>query len=186
MRKEAAMRNRLFLAILMLLCAGCVGEMPREDNSPAALARALCALSPTVDRAEAERAADCAYATCARLKREYRVVGPAVFQNGLVNLGLREKGLCYQWTEDLLAALQPLHLRTLRIHWVIAHPGSYLESNALVLTARGQSVRDGIVLDAWRHAGRLYWNATAADRAFGWEEDHSAYARARMNAPASR
>lgn len=178
------MRNRLFLLAISLLCASCVGQMPRANNSPAALTSALVALSPTVQPTEAQRAAECAYTTSARLAKEYRVVGPAIFQNGLVNTGLREKGLCYHWTEDLLVALQKLDLQTLEIHWAISHPGNFLESNALVLTARGQPLEQGIVLDAWRHAGRLYWNAVPKDRAFPWQEDPSDYARSRLAAGA--
>jgi hypothetical protein len=179
---EVSIRHRLFLLVLPVLLVGCVGQMPRGTNSPTALANALVALAPTVRPDEANRVAEVAYARSRELAREYRIVGPAIFQNGLVNIGLREKGLCYHWTEDLLAALQPLNLKTLEIHWAVAHRGNFLESNALVLTARGQALEQGIVLDGWRHAGRLYWNAAAADRAFGWHEDRSDYARARLAA----
>jgi hypothetical protein len=180
---ENIMRNSPLLVTLALLWAGCVGVMPRQNHSAAALAHALQALSPKVSAAEARRAAECAYTTSARLKHEYRIVGPAIFQNGLVNLGLREKGLCYHWTEDLLREMRRLDLKTLQIHWVVSHPGDFLESNALVLTPRGRPFTDGIVLDAWRHAGDLYWNATAVDRAFAWQEDHSEFARSKMTGP---
>lgn len=169
--------------LLALLAGGCAGVMPQQNHSPAALAHALEALSPTVNSAEARRAAECAYTTSLRLRKDYRIVGPAIFQNGLVNLGLREKGLCYQWTEDLLIEMRRLNLRTLEIHWAVSHPGDFLESNALVLTARGQPCADGIVLDAWRHAGHLYWNSVKADRAFDWHEDLSEYARSKLTAP---
>jgi hypothetical protein len=158
--------------------------MPRQSSSPTALASALMALSPSVNPTDARRAADCAYTTSVRLTHDYGMVGPAIFQNGLVNLGFRKKGLCYHWTEDMLVEMRRLNLKTLEIHWAVSHQGSFLESNALVLTARGQALEDGVVLDAWRHAGDLYWNAAAADRAFGWHEDHSDYARRRMAEPA--
>src|SRR5947209_13160181 len=92
---EKIMANRLLIVAAALLFAGCVGEMPRKNNSPAALANALVALSPTVQPDEARRVAEIAYARSHELAHEYRVVGPAIFQNGLVNTGLREKGLCY-------------------------------------------------------------------------------------------
>ncbi len=154
--------------------------MPRGSASPAALASALTALSPSVNPEEARRAADCAYVTSARLAREYGIVGWAIFNNGLINTGLRNRGLCYHYTEDMLLAFKPLELKTLTVHWAIAHPGNMMESNALVLTARGQPLEQGIVLDGWRHAGRLYWNAAAVDTAFGWHEDTSDYARQKM------
>lgn len=179
--KAQGMGYRILLLAVASTLVGCVGEMPRGTNSPTALASALMSLSPSVNARDARRAADCAYTTSARLKHEYRIVGPAVFQNGLINLGFRKKGFCYHYTEDLLADMQRLDLRTLQIHWAIAHPGTYFESNALVLTAPGQPLEEGIVLDPWRHAGKLYWNKAAADRAFGWHEDHSEYARERLS-----
>jgi hypothetical protein len=177
------MRSPLLLITLAFLYAGCVGVMPRENHSPAALANALQALSPAVSPTEARRAADCAYTTSARLKHDYQIVGPAIFQNGLVNLGLRQKGLCYHWTQDLLREMRRLDLHTLQIHWAVSHPRDFLESNALVITAHGQSFSGGVVIDAWRHAGDLYWNAVTADRAFPWKEDLSAYARKKMTEP---
>ena len=180
---EEIMQTRFSLLLIALLFFGCVGEMPRQSHSPVALANALRALSPAVNAIEARRAAECAYTTSIRLRHDYRIVGPAIFQNGLVNLGLREKGLCYHWTEDLLPEMRRLDLKTLEIHWAVSHPGDFLESNALVLTARGQPFADGIVLDAWRHAGDLYWNTVTADRAFDWHDDHSDFARRKMIEP---
>ena len=174
---------RFLIVLLVLLSAGCVGVMPRQNHTPLALADGLQALSPKVDAAEARRAAECVYTTSARLRKEYRIVGPAIFQNGLVNLGLRQKGFCYHWTEDLLVEMRRLHLQTLEIHWAVSHPGDFLESNALVLTARGQRFVDGIVVDPWRHAGDPYWNAVKADRAFDWHEDDSVYARRKLTEP---
>jgi hypothetical protein len=166
-----------------LLLAGCA-SVPTE-RTPAALAETLAHLSPTVARREAQRVADCAYATATRLTHEYRLVRPAYLQNILVNTGLRQKGLCYHWTEDLLGALQSLRLNTLEIHWAIARPHTLRESNALVLTSRGQPLEQGIVLDAWRYGGRLYWGVAAADRSYRWQEDRSEYARTRLNATAA-
>ena len=38
------------------------------------------------------------------------------------------------------------------------------EHSSVVLTAPGQAFDQGIVLDAWRHSGRLYWGAVKADK----------------------
>ncbi len=175
-----------WLACLLLLtsCAA-----PGEHRSAAAtgrivrptesLAAEIATLSPSVRRTEAQAVAECAYATAAKLARDYRVVGPALFQNFLVNVGLRKRGLCYQWTEDLMAELQQLKLKTLELHWAVARPGTLREHNSVVVTAKGQSFRDGIVLDPWRQGGRLFWGPLAMDH-YPWRKDHSQYARSRL------
>lgn len=97
------------------------------------------------------------------------MVRPALFHNFMVNLGVRKRGLCYHWAEDLVARLQTLKLATLDLHWGIARAGTLREHNSVVVTAKGQPFRQGVVLDAWRHAGRLHWADVAADR-YPWEE----------------
>jgi hypothetical protein len=79
-----------------------------------------------------------------------------------------------------------LQLKTLDIHWAIADRGKDTESNALVLTAKGQPLQTGIVIDAWRHAGQVFWKPANADRSYRWEEDTGAYAQARLAALRSR
>ena len=43
------------------------------------------------------------------------------------------------------------------------------EHSSVVLTAPGQPFDEGIVLDAWRHSGRLYWGAVKTDK-YPWIE----------------
>ena len=99
-------------------------EVPKKDTANAQeLANHLAALSPRVDRNEARLLADCAYATVARLRHEYRMFGTPIFNNFLVYHGWRKRGYCYQWTEDLLLALDTLKLKTLELHWGDTYPG---------------------------------------------------------------
>ena len=176
-------RARLLLGsygvLLALVLAGCAHPRASGDaaadlraGAPPAAARRLqeqlLALGPTVSEAEAWRAAVCAFETSEELAREYRMVRPPHCHNLLVNLGLKKRGLCYHWAEDLLARLQVLNLETLEWHWGIARAGTPREHNCVVVTAKGQPFADGLVLDAWRRAGRLYWAPVAADR-YPWE-----------------
>ena len=52
-----------------------------------------------------------------------------------------------------LATVKPA---TLDLHWGIARAGTQREHNSVVVTAKGAPFTTGIVLDAWRHSGRLY------------------------------
>jgi hypothetical protein len=128
-----------------------------------ALASQLAALSPTVDRSEAKRLAECAYATVDRLRREYRMFGTPIFNNFLVYHGLRKRGYCYQWMEDLLVALDALKLKTFELHWGETYARTWRENNCLVVTAKGQPFEHGIMLEAWSHLGHLRWHAVVSD-----------------------
>ena len=139
-------------------------EVPRSDVAKAeALANKLAALSPRVDRNEASLLAECAYATADRLRRQYRMFGTPIFNNFLVYQGLRKRGYCYQWTADLLVALDALELKTLELHWGESYAGTWRENNCLVITAKGQSFDNGMIVDAWRHFGELRWNLVPSD-----------------------
>src|SRR4249919_3825779 len=93
-------------------------EVPGKDFAKTEeLANQFAALSRSVDPNEAKLLAECAYATVARLRQEYRMFGTPLFNNFLVYHGWRKRGYCYQWTEDLLLALDPLKLKTLELHW---------------------------------------------------------------------
>lgn len=135
----------------------------------------LAALSPRVNRAEAKLLADCAFATVTKLRREYRMFGTPIFNNFLIYHGLRKRGYCYQWSEDLLVALDALQLKSLELRWGEHDPNTWRENNCIVVTARGQPFNRGIMLECWRHLGHLYFGPVASD----WESytENSAYAQ---------
>jgi hypothetical protein len=139
-------------------------EVPKKDSAKAgALASQLSALSRRVDPNEAKLLADCAYATVARLRQKYRMFGTPIFNNFLIYHGLRKRGYCYQWTEDLLVSLDTLKLKTLELHWAESYAGTYRENNCLVVTAKGQPFDRGMILECWRHFGHLRWNLVPSD-----------------------
>ncbi len=134
----------------------------------------LAALSPRVNRDEAKLLADCTFATVTKLRREYRMFGTPIFNNFLIYHGLRKRGYCYQWSEDLLIALDTLQFKSLELRWGEHDPNTWRENNCLVVTARGQPFKQGIMLECWRHLGHLYFGPVASD----WESytENSSYA----------
>jgi len=156
------------LGLCLLLLAGCAST-GRHEPGPADLATRLRGLDPVVDGQEATLTAETACAYSLELARQYRVVRPAIFHNVLVNLGVKQRGLCYQWADDLSARLATLHLRTLQIRRGGARWGTSREHSSVVLTAPGQAFDQGIVLDAWRHSGHLYWAGVKEDK-YPWIE----------------
>jgi hypothetical protein len=160
----------LVLVLAAILASGCASPARRLHDPPGAntrqLTQALRNLSPEVDAAEAERLAETAWRASLELSRRYRAVVPAGYHNFLVNQGKRERGLCYHWAEDVEAALKAESWRTLELHRAVARLGRGGEHSALVVTATGQDFDKGIVLDAWRKSGWLYWETVQRDRYF--------------------
>jgi hypothetical protein len=151
-------------------------RVQKSDSAKAKkLAEDLASLSPRVKGEEARLVAECAYATVSKLRREYRMFGTPIFNNFLIYHGLRKRGYCYQWSEDLLIALDALRLTTLELHWGEHDPGTWRENNCIVVTAKGQPFKRGIMLECWRHLGHLYFGPVVSH----WEtyKENSAYAR---------
>jgi len=113
---------------------------------------------------ETVRLAQTIVATTDKLARIYRVQPPALWHNFLVNVGIRKRGLCCHWTEDLLREIDALQLTKYHAAWGVSRYGTWREHNSVIITAAGKAFETGIVLDPWRHAGALFWAPVAADR----------------------
>jgi hypothetical protein len=144
----------------------------RDERSIKDLAKALTKLAPDVDPAEAEQISVTAHTTARRLAREYHVVLNPELQAFLVNVGLRKRGWCGHWAADIGARLKELKPRTLVLHWGVAYDHTSSENNCLVVTARNQPFKDGIILDGWRRAGRLFWCPVIKDDEYELEQHY--------------
>ena len=147
--------------IAFSLCVNAVWA--RDEKSIEKLRDALVMLAPDVDPGEAELLSVTAHTASRSLAREYRLFLGPIVQNFLIQMGKRERGWCGHYARDIGECLKELKLKTLVLHWGEAEPGTLDESNCLVVTARNQPFEDGIVLDAWRNAGRLFWCALKKD-----------------------
>jgi hypothetical protein len=136
----------------------------KEADKAEELANQLAMLSRRVDPNEAKLLADCAHSTVAQLRKEYRMFATPIFNNFLVYHGWRKRGYCYQWSEDLLLALDKLKLKTLELHWADTYRDTWRENNCLVVTAKGQAFEHGMILECWRHFGHLRWNLVPSDQ----------------------
>ena len=167
------MKARPGILILLALAALATAASARDERSIRDLAKALATLAPDVDPAEAQLVSVTTHTTARSLKQKYRVVLNPEFQNFLINIGLRDRGYCGHWTRDIGERLKELRLKTLVLHWGAYEPGRSGESNCIVVTARNQPFEQGIVLDGWRRAGRLYWAKVPKDDEYKWKEDPS-------------
>ncbi len=177
----------LFLLTLLLGCAKANVYYPGQTSTdpPSAAQQAtaqsywenvkrleweLYALGPAIDPIEARQVAETAIRESAILAEQYQLVRPAVVHNLLIVMGVKDRGLCYQWAEDLMKRLEALALKSFELHWAVAYHGSNLrEHNCVVITAAGQPFSKGILFDPWRHSGNLYWTPVVKD-SYPWEE----------------
>lgn len=173
----ATLRVTLAIAFALLGATALQAEPPATSET---LAQQIAQLSPAIRNKEATLLAAEAHARARQLAREYRAVRSPHFHNFLVNAGLKKRGLCHHWTRDLGDHLAALKLRSVVLRWGIAHAGTLREHSAVVVTAAGQPFERGIVLDAWRHSGRLFSGRVAADK-YPWKEDpHETFAPRRL------
>ena len=161
-------RTSFIFAFLLVIHAATAGDERSIKN----LTKALSALAPDVDPGEAEQLSVTAHTTARRLKREYRVALNPEFTVFLYNIGRRKRGWCGHWAQDIGAQLKELKLKTLVLHWGEAYPRTTSENNALVVTARNQPFQDGIILDGWRRAGRLFWCPVIKDDEYEVEQHY--------------
>jgi hypothetical protein len=175
-RSSAALKLHRRRYLPTLLVAGLIvlsasGASAADEKSIEGFKQAMIKLSPTVDPAEAEAVSVTSHHTARQLAKEYRVVGPAVFQNFLINIGARQRGYCAHYARDIGTKLKELRLKTLYLHWGAADAGTRLEHNVVVVTARDQPFWDGYIIDGWRNAGRLCWWPVTKDSGYKWKED---------------
>jgi hypothetical protein len=162
----------LLVACVVVFCSGCATAPPPaawSQHQAAALQKALTSLSDRIDVDEAARLAEKAVQEPILLAEQYRAVRPPWVHNILVNRGWRERGLCYHWANDLFGSLHQLSIHSLQFHLVVARMDTRHEHNAVVVTAPGQNFNQGIVLDAWRHSGRIWWGRADTDK-YPWKE----------------
>ncbi|HEY2139466.1 MAG TPA: hypothetical protein VGH00_05255, partial [Chthoniobacterales bacterium] len=137
----------------------------------------IAALGPNIDPEEARKVVAIAYTTGRDLKKEWKVVWPPGLQNFLVNTGQRKGGLCFQFAERLLLRLSEQKWETLEFHWAESFERTESEHNVIVVTAKGQSFYEGIILDNWRYGGRLVWGRVVEDPHYRWHENPGQFVR---------
>lgn len=164
------------LSLLALFAAGgCAttvpgGPPPADKHRIEALELGIRALGAEVDPEEAARAARIAFEYSRQLALEYRITDPPLIHNTKVNLGLRPRGLCYQWADDIEARLRQEDFRTLDLHRAIANADNpfLIDHSTTIISRRGGTLFQGVVLDPWRNGGDLHWSPTLADARYDW------------------
>lgn len=175
------MKQLSFWLLVCCLLVGCSAKhdtlqqaMPEKVSS---LTAELTQLGHEVDYQEARIFAYEALSYPQVLAQRYALVTPPTFHNFLINSGLKERGLCYEWSEDMMSHLRGLTHHSFDLRWGVANKGAFDEHNSVVVVAKGAPFWTGILIDPWRNSGVLYWKKIAEDPEYTWVEniDRSRY-----------
>ncbi|MDQ7084717.1 MAG: hypothetical protein Q9M36_07205 [Sulfurovum sp.] len=109
------------------------------------------------------------FAKTSALSQDFKLTSPPQYHNFLVNIGLKEQGLCYHWSDALFSYFSRQDYPDFVFHLMVANQGSYWrEHNSLLVVAKGQNIEEGIIIDPWRNAGTLYFVKVQEDKAYTW------------------
>jgi hypothetical protein len=177
--------KKIFIFLLLLFLSSCAtshtgiqkalignlqGLPPETLNKIETLEHDLKGLGSNTDPAEARKLAETGIVYSLFLADEYRLFGQPHIHNILVNIGLKERGLCFQWAEDLMKQFKTFNLKTFSLHEAVAYKGQkFHEHNTVVVTAKGKDFYEGIVFDPWRDSGDLFWVPVKADK-YPWKK----------------
>ncbi len=160
---------RVIALLFLLVMSACASAPENWQPDIPGLTQAVQRLAPTIDPNEAARAAQISYSYSAELAVAYNVTDAPLIHNTKVNQGLRPRGLCWHWADDLEARLRQEQFKTLVLHRAIANSDTILiQHSTVIVSAKGQDMEDGIVLDPWRYGGRLFWAPMAEDTRYRW------------------
>jgi len=113
--------------------------------------------------------AQTAVADSLKLAEDYRVATPALWHNLLIRTGMKDRGLCYHWTEDLMKRLQALNLKTYQLHWGWPTKAATCASTTAWSSPRSASrSMPGSCSTPGGNSGDLYWAAVRKDE-YPWE-----------------
>lgn len=167
-------RRTFILSSGALALAGC-GSAPEKRGRAgtaevAALREMILAMGPEVDPVEAQRAAEVSFSHTRELAIQYQITDPPLIHNTKVNIGLRPRGLCWHWAEDMEKRLDSEGFATLEMHRAIAEGrGVRIDHSTAIISAKGDPYTAGVVLDPWREGGTLYYAPVVEDTRYFWE-----------------
>ena len=153
------------LLFLSFFLTGCVTTAPLTPQSNLMqLSLLLGSLDEHISKTEAMQLSRDIFEHTEKLSKEFNMTSPPQWHNFLVNVGIREKGLCYHWSDALYVHLSQKKYPSFEFHLMGANIGEYWsEHNVLVVSEKDGKVEEGIIIDPWRNSGNLYFSKVNDD-----------------------
>jgi hypothetical protein len=170
-------RAALVFLLFGLLAGGCSVKAPvtaegsldhQSKQEVVRLGKLFLSLSRDVDEKEARALAQDSITYSYTLSQRYELVWPPLLHNTLVNVGLKDRGLCHQWADDMLAYMTQRGYQSFDFYLGVSNMGNLREHNTLVVSAKGTGFDQGVVLDPWRDSGVLFFIKIEEDDEYRW------------------
>ncbi len=133
------------------------------------LAKLLQTLDLKVSYEESLRLSNDVFVEVNRLTQKFQPFFEPHINNFFINIGIKDKGLCYQWSDELYRYFSHKKYKYFTFHILVANKGDYFfEHNVLVITSKKGRIMDGIIIDPWRDSKNLYISTVKNDNAYKW------------------
>ena len=154
------------LAFFLLACSTTSPSLSKTSNSLSIL---LQSLATGISQTEADTLAHEIYQETEKLREKFDPISEPHINNFLINVGVKEQGLCYQWSDALYLHFKKKNYEHFTFHLLVADKGKYFsEHNVMVVVAKGKPVMDGVIVDPWRKPGELYFSKVKDDTQYNW------------------
>ena len=170
------MRQTFLLCLTIFLFTACSIKhndiKPNSINLTAKMQKLsilIQSLSKEIKKEEANSIAYESISYSKKLANDYNIIPPALFHNSLINMGLKEKGYCYHYANDLLKYLKTKKYKSFYLTKVVSQRGQYFEHTSIIITRDNIKFEDSIILDAWRNSGILFFSKVKNDERYDWE-----------------
>ena len=161
---------KLLLLLLFLFFTACTVTPSNISQSRVeALSTLLKSLDSSISSKEAKSLSYEIFQEVSKLKRKFNPTSQPHFNNFLINVGMKEKGLCYEWSDALYVSFSKKQYSHFEFHLLVADQGTYFsEHNVMVVVEKGGEVLEGIVIDPWRNPEKLYFSKVNEDEKYEW------------------
>ncbi|WP_037940739.1 hypothetical protein [Sulfurospirillum arcachonense] len=159
----------LFLSLIFIGCSTPQG--PTKKKIPLNKLTLLLTFNNKIDKNEAQALSYQMIKQSEKLTKEYHLVSPPLYHNFLVNIGIKKRGLCWHFAYDMLEHAKKQNLNNFDYYIGGANINDYWqEHNSLVITCKGCSFDEGILIDPWRNSGKLYFSKINNDHDYKWSK----------------
>jgi len=157
--------------VLLFLLVGCADTVtPLTQTEVNRLTTLFRTLDATITQEKALKLSQDIFWKTEDLRKEFNRTSDPLWHNFLVNAGLRNKGLCYHWSDALYTYLSTKDYTSFEFHLMGANIGEYWsEHNALMVAGKDDKVQEGIIIDPWRDSEKLYFSKVKDDTDYVWK-----------------
>jgi len=164
------MVTKYFIFTLFVLFTGCT-TTPKISTVKKAQKLESILLSLHVNKEEAKDLSGKIFKYSRKLAEEYELVKPPLYHNFLVNMGIKKRGLCWQFAYDMLSFVKKQNYKSFDYYIGGANINNYWsEHNVLVVTCKGCNFEEGVLLDPWRNSGELFFCKIKNDKNYKWKQ----------------